>query len=282
MYTKPAYYKIYSMMTFIISIASVVVSIVMSLFFSSQLDSLLNLLPLGNDGFLVKTLFFVVDYLLIIISAISVFFCYMDFSSMFQFADMIHHEQSGSINPLVKRKFVMPAKAYRNFGTVIFTIDLIAVFIVAIALIITTSVKKQAFIALPVIPLAIMFLYLLLQYIMYFVRFKAFGDLLEIATTKDVTQQMKENLKANKTGILRSYCGFLAVITALMIIGEIVLMIIMFDNMVDSFGLSLTLFSIFGYIALTALQVICFAITGCYYDNLAKMVEHNLIKFKLI
>lgn len=223
----------------------------------------------------------IVSFVLIITALLSLFFSYMEFSSMFQFADLIEHDQNGQDVPLRKRPFVFPPKVYQNFGLVIFSINIVCLIIVSIVLIISKSIVSEVFVAVPLIPLAIISLNLLVIYITYYMRYKAFGDVLEVATEADQKNPSvltKENLKENKTGVLRGWGTFLFVccflVTITLIIG--IILIIRFLPEELHFGL------IFSLVLSWIITIITYSITSCYYDNLAMMLERKLIKYDLI
>lgn len=273
MYTRPIIYKVYSILVIVFAALGFIGSIISGFSFTSMLSKYFPFL----NGFSVAVMILVV-----IVSLISVFFSYIEFSSMFTFAEMIEYENSNSMYPFEKKSFVLPAKFYKGYGSVIFYITLFLEAIIIIATIISASIEKQAFICLPVIPIAISLLSLVLTYIVYYAKYKAFADLLQIVSQKEVDQATKESLKENKPNLLRGYCTFLFVIAILSAIAIIALVIFMFNPLLSVLGAGVAIAISVVYIVLGILLFLSLSVTGCYFDNLAKMLEHHMIRFKMI
>lgn len=273
MYSKPIIYKVYSIIVMVFAALGFIGSIISGFSLTSMLSKYFPFL----DGFSA-----LVMVLLVIVSLVSLFLSYIEFSSMFTFAEMIEYENSNSMYPFEKKSFVLPAKFYKGYGSVIFYITLFLQAIVIIATIISASIEKQAFICLPVIPVAIYLLSLVLTYIVYYAKYKAFADLLEIVSKKEVDQATKESLKENKPNLLRGYCTFLFVIAIISAIAIIALVIIMFGSLSSALGVGVAIAVSAIYVALGVLLFLSLSVTGCYFDNLAKMLEHHMIRFKMI
>ena len=272
MYSKPIIYKIYSVLIFVLLAFCGIGSLISALlggFFLNQV------LPETGIGWL---------YILVIAvcTLLMLFFGYVEFSSMFCFAKMIEHEESGSAEPFVRPGFVLPPKFYKNFGSLMFYIPLIASMLGAVILIIKFSVDHQAFLAVPVIPLAIMAISLVLTYITYYCRYRTFGDLLEIKSCSgEPSVNTINSLGEAKPNALRSYCTLMYILAVLFMIGTIIGLFFVIPNVAAAgFGIILLV------ILLAALEVglvfVIYGIMGCFYDNLAKMLEHYMMKFKLI
>lgn len=273
MYTRPIIYKLYSIIVIVFAALGFIGSIISGFSFTSTLSKYMPFLS-GLSG--------AVMALFVIVSLISLFFSYIEFSSMFTFAEMIEYENSNSMYPFEKKAFVLPAKFYKGYGSVIFYITLFFQAIVIIATIISASIEKQAFICLPVIPIIISLLSLVLTYIVYYAKYKAFGDLLTVVSKKEIDQTTKESLKENKPNLLRGYCTFLFVIAILSSIAVIVLIFFMFNPLSSTLGTGIAIAISAIYLVLGILLFLSFSITGCYFDNLAKMLEHHMIRFKMI
>lgn len=273
MYTKPIIFKVYSIILIVFAALGFIGSIISGFSLANMVS---NYLPFLH-GFSA-----IVMILVVITSLVSLFFSYIEFSSMFTFAEMIEHEVSNSIQPFEKKSFVLPAKFYKGYGSVIFYITLFLQGIIIIATIISASIEKQAFICLPVLPIIISLLSIALTYIVFYAKFKAFADLLEIVSKKEVDQVTKESLKENKPNLLRGYCTLLFVIAILSSIAIIALIILMFNPLSGALGtggaIAVSIISIF----IGVLLFLSLSITGCYFDNLAKMLEHHMIIFKMI
>lgn len=287
MYTKPTVYRAFSIYRLISGALAFLVSIAFGIIYgiigtSGKIFgfSFRDILPseLGNA---ITGFFWIISVSLILTSVISFFFCYMDFSSMFQFADLIEHEQSGSNLPIKRRSFVLSPKAYRTFGTVMFTINLIITFLSSLVLVIVKSVACKVFVAIPLIPIVILGLYLFIIYITYSMRYKAFGDALEIATEADQNNpsaQIKESLQENKTGILRGWCTTLFVLCVIVTILTVLGIVLVACNLPAPISIFMIVFMVISWL----ITIITYAINGCFFDNLATMIERKLIKYNLI
>lgn len=272
MYTRPKIYKAYSI---IIALAGII-SFINSIIVASQTS-----MGIFEQNDFVKNMVIVIKIVIVVTALISLFFVYMDFSSMFTFAEMIEYEQREDKTPFFRKRFVLPAKAYRTFGSVIFSINLIVYSISAIVLTIVYSVNKGAFIALPVLPILLFVIILALNYITYYCRYKGFADVLELVSSKEAKQTTLESLKENKTGILRTYCNILYILSIILVIGIIALLVFINGALFRSLG-GFAWFAICMIVALGVIEVLCLAVTGCFFDNLAKMIEHYQIKYNLL
>lgn len=106
--------------------------------------------------------------------------------------------------------------------------------------------------------------------------------MLQIVSQKEVDQATKESLKENKPNLLRGYCTFLFVIAILSAIAIIALVIFMFNPLSSVLGIGVAIAISVVYIVLGILLFLSLSVTGCYFDNLAKMLEHHMIRFKMI
>ena len=287
MYTKPTVYRAFSIYRLVTGILSFLSAITVSIIYSG-IGTSGKLFGLPMSAFLpseavsaITVFFWVIAVFLILSSMVSLFFCYMDFSSMFQFADLIEHDLRGINAPIRKRSFVLPPKAYKGFGTVIFTIYFIIGMLTSIVLIIAKSITNKVFVAMPLIPLGITALYIFIIYITYALRYKAFGDVLEVAMEPDQqnpSATVKESLKENKTGILRGWCTALFVLCIVYTIVSIVSIVLCACYLPRPLNTILIIPIVISWIT----TVITFAVIGCFFDNLAMMVERKLIKYNLI
>lgn len=271
MYTKPIFYKVYSIIIMVFSIIGFISSLIQSFAMNNNFFSSIPYL---------KDIIMTVSAFSVVLSLLSLFFVYVEFSSMYTFGEMIEHEQSNSVYPFEKKGFVLSPKFYRGYGTAIFFIIFVLQMIACIVMIISASIETKSLITIPLIPVIGSVVSTLFMYITYYVKFKAFGDLLEIVSSKDVTEQMKCNLKENKSGILRGYCGFLFVVAIIFLIFMIVCGVLLFDVLcLMPFGIGFV--SLIIFVMTAASCFISLSITGCYFDNLGKMVEHHMIKHNL-
>lgn len=275
MYTRPIIYKVYSVIIFAFSIFSFLGSIA-TLFIPFD-----TLPDLGSLASVINTAAVIIKIGLLISALLTLFFAYTEFSSMFCFADMIDYEKSGAVFPFEKKNFVMSANVYRKFGTVIFYINMVIALISSIVCIISYSIVKQAFIALPVIPLLGITFSTVLVYIQYFCKYNAFSDLLDVVSVKNPTNQMLDRLKTNKPNTLRGFCVFLYVIAIIFSVAVIISLFLL-GGQIFSLNIYAGIFLSVFIIVCSALIVLSLSVTGCYYDNLAKMLEHYMIKYKMI
>lgn len=275
MYTRPIIYKVYSVIIFAFSIFSFLGSIA-TLFIPFD-----TLPDLGSLASVINTAAVIIKIGLLISTLLTLFFAYTEFSSMFCFADMIDYEKSGAVFPFEKKNFVMSANVYRKFGTVIFYINMVIALISTIVCIISYSIVKQAFIALPVIPLLGITFSTVLVYIQYFCKYNAFSDLLDVVSVKNPTNQMLDRLKTNKPNTLRGFCVFLYVIAIIFSVAVIISLFLL-GGQIFSLNIYAGIFLSVFIIVCSALIVLSLSVTGCYYDNLAKMLEHYMIKYKMI
>lgn len=275
MYTRPIIYKVYSVIIFAFSIFSFLGSIA-TLFI--PFDTLPNL---GSLSSVINTAAVIIKIGLLISTLLTLFFAYTEFSSMFCFADMIDYEKSGAVFPFEKKNFVMSANVYRKFGTVIFYINMVIALISTIVCIISYSIVKQAFIALPVIPLLGITFSTVLVYIQYFCKYNAFSDLLDVVSVKNPANQMLDRLKTNKPNTLRGFCVFLYVIAIIFSVAVIISLFLL-GGQIFSLNIYAGIFLSVFIIVCSVLIVLSLSVTGCYYDNLAKMLEHYMIKYKMI
>lgn len=275
MYTRPIIYKVYSVIIFAFSIFSFLGSIA-TLFIPFD-----TLPDLGSLASVINTAAVIIKIGLFISALLTLFFAYTEFSSMFCFADMIDYEKSGAVFPFEKKNFVMSANVYRKFGTVIFYINMVIALISTIVCIISYSIVKQAFIALPVIPLLGITFSTVLVYIQYFCKYNAFSDLLDVVSVKNPTNQMLDRLKTNKPNTLRGFCVFLYVIAIIFSVAVIISLFLL-GGQIFSLNIYAGIFLSVFIIVCSALIVLSLSVTGCYYDNLAKMLEHYMIKYKMI
>lgn len=273
MYTRPIIFKIYSVVVIVFAILGFISSIT-QLFIPN--NPLLSLIPNLN------AIFTAIKIVSVITSMITLFFGYMEFSAMYTFADMIEYEKSNSLYPFQKKSFVLPAKFYKSFGAAIFYISLFVQFIFIIATVIISSIEKKAFISLPLIPIAISLLSLLLTYIIYYAKFKTFSDLLEIVSSKNITEKLKVSLKESKPNLLRGYCTFLFVVAILISISVLILIFVLFSPISALIGTLGALIVSVIYLILGAILFLLLSVIGCSFDNLAKMLEHYMIKYKLV
>lgn len=274
MYTRPVLYKIYSIYTFVVAALSFLSSLAI-LFIPISV-------PLAFQNNIASNVMVIVKVCTITISVLSLFFAYVNFSSMFTFARMIQYESTPQAGPFKKPFFALPAKFYSKFGLIITMITFIVSVISVIVIIITESVSHSVFLAIPVLKLLPFIIYIVLVYITYYVRYKAFGDLLSLLTKTEPDPLTLNDIKENKPGVLRAYCGFLYIFAFVFLAALIVLGIVFAGTISSAIGIAGTVFLYIITFTGFIVYFIELAITGCYFDNLAKMLEHYMIKYKLL
>lgn len=279
MYTKPIYYKIFSIIILVTTILSALGLMIVSIMISCGLIAIP--FPYTDINVYVGILlavFSVVNF------AVSFFTGYMEFSSMFVFANMINHELTDTVEPFAKRGPFLSAKVYKGYGNVIFFINFFACIVFAIIDICTSTFASCSFgvLAIPVIPLVIYAVSCLFTYIYYLLRYNSIGTLIDITSSKELNQNQIDSLKEIKTGYLRGFCVFLFIVDVVIAIGTIVGLFFVYKPMVDIFGVYFAILSVVLSVFYLIVQLLTIAIYGCYFDNIAKMVEHYQIKHKII
>lgn len=119
-------------------------------------------------------------------------------------------------------------------------------------------------------------------YVTYYAKYKAFGDLLEIISVKEPDEIMKNSLKENKPNLLRGYCVFLFILAILSAVGIAVLLFLTVSPVAAIFGIAGAVVYTVAIIISGFITFLCLAIMGCFFDNLAKMPEHYMIKYHLM
>lgn len=273
MYLNPKIYEVYSIIVLVISILDTIVGLCSIISLS---NNILSFIP-GISGF-----WAVIVVLCTLLSLLSLFFAYVEFSSMYTFGDMITYVQSNSLYPMRKKAFVASPSFYRSFGTAIFIIYFVLGIISLLIMTISDSFRTHYFIALPILPMIPTAISVLLSYVNYYVKYKAFGDLLEISITDEASSAQKDKLAENKPRVLRAYCTVLFVLSIIFLIAVAVILFFIFKPIEALFGTGLAVALTIGIIISALVTFVEIAITGCYFDNLGKMIEHYLIKYKLI
>lgn len=273
MYVNSKVYKIYSVVVLILTVIVMLFSLINGFSSSSIIESVFP----GISGFMT-----IIKIVLVLSALLSVFFCYVEFSSMYAFGDMIEYVQGNSPYPMVKKAFVASPSFYRGFGSVVFIIVFLAELICSLIMIIAASVSTHYFISLPVLPLIGIIISLILAYITYYVKYKAIGDLLEVSISNETGSALKESLSENKPRVLRAFCTILFVVSIISVIAVVIALIFAFQPIAALFGTAFAIGFVIGSVIIEIILLISLAVTGCYFDNLGKMLEHYLIKYKLI
>ncbi|MGN1131413.1 MAG: hypothetical protein ACI4RL_00795 [Ruminococcus sp.] len=185
------------------------------------------------------------------------------------------------LHKMDKKFYHLPFKLFRGYGIAVMTVVSTIYVIAYIVLVIVQSIRTSSFISLPLIPLLFAFLTILLTYITYYVKFKAIGDLYELHSTKNESDIFKARFKENNPNLMRGYCIFLYIMAIILVIAFIVIMFLTVGDLFEILDTAYAILSIIGLIILCVIEVICMAINGCYFDNIGKMLEHHMIRFKM-
>lgn len=274
MYTRTIIYRVYSILTLILGIFGFIPSIIFA-FTDLEFSGIFSPLQLY---------FIAIKIGLVIFSFVSFLFSYMEFSSMYVFADMIQYEESGTNLPMIKKSFIFPPKIYNLFGAFVFIIYIINTVCVAVAclIIIINQIATGRFNWLPVIPLVLEIGLIVICYINYYIRYKSISILLEITTSKEITEPLKQRLAKLNSKWLRGYCIFLFVVCVVLSVIFLLILFAVFGSISAIIGLPFTIGVTVVSILFFSVYIIYIGIFGCYVDNIAKMVEHYQIKFGLI
>ncbi len=275
MYARTLIYRIYS----VIMLVGGALSFIFSLAYAFSSFNLFNVLGMYS---VIQPFIVLLKIIMIISSFVSLFFCYMEFSSMYVFTDMIQYEKSDSIYPMIKKSFIFSPKVYSIFGLVIFSINIICAVISGLVIVISQSIATSSFISLPVIPLAIIIAASVICYVNYYVRYKSISVLMEVTTSKELTEPVRQNLSELNPKWLRGYCVFLFAMCVVLSIVFVIILFIVFGSISAQFGFAVALGITIASILPFAVYIISIGILGCYFDNVAKMVEHYQIKYDLI
>lgn len=263
MYTKPIIFKIYSILTLISGISCCGVMLIDIFRGCAYLKAATgNALGTGI-GILLES----------IGAVLCLFFAYLEFTSMMTFADMIRHEESGSGEPFCRKAFVPSPAFFKKFGTAMFYLSLVISFLAVIVLIIVFSWGSPfAVVVVPLLPILLMLIGVVLVYVSYYCRYKSFGDLLEVKTGREPDQNTLNSLAESKPNSLRAYCIFMFAVAIINLVLCVIGMFFVKGNVL----LIVTL------LVSGIVDFILYGILGCFYDNLAKMLEHYLIKYELL
>lgn len=273
MYTRPIIFKIYSVVVIVFAILGFISSIT-QLFIPN--NPLLSLIP-NLDA-----IFTAIKIVSVIASMITLFFGYIEFSAMYTFADMIKHENNNNVFPFKANCLTLKPKTYTTFGLIIFSIILlIQVISIGFIVIISLSELKQ-FIVLPLLTIFICALCVLFAFITYYLKYKAFGTLLEIMSSYEPSKTIVDELKYIKPSMLKGFGIFLLVISGISTIGLIVSLIKILMIIIGLFEVGIAIAFCFGVLILGLIIVLSIVVIGLYYINLGKMSEHYMIKYKLV
>lgn len=268
MYTKPIIYKIYS---FVLAAASVIA-------IGSAIYSFILLAPEIFNPFGFMSIVYTLAY--IVGLAFTVWFAYLEFTMMFTFADMVKHELKED-GTLFKRRLAPSGKKYRLSGSIVFYAVLMIMIVTVIILVISSSIELGAFISVPVIPLLIVALIVFLVHVIFNCRYNTFGAVLDIKETDDPKIPEQNRLKETNPNTLRAFCVILFVLCAAVLVGTVYVCIAESSTLACALGIP-TWLAVVIYICSGLISIVEMAIMGCFFDNLARMQEHYMIKYKLI
>lgn len=267
MYLRPIVYKIYAFIILVGGILGCGCILASNFLASAASLAIPGLESFGAIGLIAS----------IVLAILGLLYYYIEFSSMYVFADMIKYEQSGATEPMKKKGFVLPAKFYAGYGSAIYVITLLASIVLGAYLIISYSIDKGALIALPILPLIAIVLVTVFVSVHFNLRFKAISDLMRVKTG-EVSETLRQSIAEVKTGTLRAYCTFYVGLSVVFALATIVCAFIFFDDLSALMGTTGAILSVVGGIVYMLVAVFAMGIFGCYVDNIAKMIEHHQIK----
>lgn len=275
MYINPKIYRAFSFVTFIFALFIFIASVVSVLNFTDIIDKLANIIPE------IKNIGIAVQVILIIASIISLLFCYVEFSAMYAFGDMIDYRNKHTSEPMKSSAFALSPKFYSGFGSAMFYINLIGSIISAISLTVRYSIEHKAFIAIPILPIAGIVIENIYFFIHYFVRFRSISDLLRDAYGDD-TAALDNNLKEIKPRHLYLYCSYYVVLSVITVIASVVLMFVLFKPVAALFDTEGAWIYVACMALIAVVSVVVNSVYGCYVDNIALMVERCQYKRNLV
>jgi hypothetical protein len=273
MYAKTIIYRIYSVALLAVSALGFVFNLIYTI---PNIDDIL----LKSFGECSSAVLLLVRIALVVLSLLSLLFSYVQFSAMFGFADMVKYEKSNSIYSMKRKSYLLTPKFYRCFGLVAFVGLAIVSIVSFIILVISICIWKFNFISFLLILLSIVAVAVsvAITYIEYYAKFKAFGDLYQLHTSENVSDDFMESYKKNNTNLLRGYCSFLWVLSIIYALATIVILVIYSGEFIALFGVLFGICAIVGALLVTAFNIVCVAVVGCFFDDLGQMLEHNTLK----
>lgn len=284
MYTSPKLYKV-------MSVILLVIDCIGALSLIGSGISLSNILGIpGLNTYVpeaVNSLATAISIIFYVIVPVLLFFAYIKFSSVYTFANLIERERREDFTPYRGKGLLnAPASLYQKFGYAIFLIELLVSLVAAVAIIIMSSVATNSFVTVPLIPIICLAIGVFFTYATYYVRYKTFGDILDVAKNKngELTAMQAENIRKANTGILRGYCVFMFIMCVISVIAAIVGSVLSFVFIAPLFegAVFFAIYITLGLILSCAMNIADFATTGCFCDNLARMAERLMIKYNLI
>ncbi len=284
MYTNPRLYKVMSVILLVIDC----IGALSILGTGISLSSILGIPGIGDFvPEAIGSLTTGISIAFYVVVPILLFFAYMKFSSVYTFANLIERENREDFTPYRGKGLLSaPASLYQKFGYAIFLIELLVSIVAAIAIIIMSSVANNTFITVPLIPIICLGIGVLFTYATYYIRYKTFGDILDVAKNKDreLTAMQAESIRKANTGVLRAYCVFMfimCILSAIIAVVGSVLAFVFITPMFDG-AVFIAIYVALGLIFSSAMNIANFATTGCFCDNLARMAERLMIKHNLI
>lgn len=269
MYTKPIVYKVYS---FIIALYAVAGAGGLIISFINKASAIFSPFEFTSVVHLIA---------FIVCLCATCWFGILEFTSMYTFADMVAHELKDD-GTVFKRKLAFPGKVYRLSGSLVFYVVLMVDIVAMIVLTITYSSEHDAFLAIPVVPLLIFAVVTFFVHVVFNARYGAFGAVLDIKEDSDPKIPEQNRLKESNPNILRAFCGILFIFAILSFVAVIVILIGFLEDFMKATEIESKALAIILLIVGGLIDIFEMAIMGCFFDNLAKMQEHYLIKYKLI
>lgn len=216
--------------------------------------------------YLLISFFSAVSIIAFVSSLVSLFMAFVDFSSIFTFADMVKCNSEDSNCAFKRKPFVFSPAFYKNYGFVIFIVYGILMLISLISEIIISLTIQINFLVVFCLVLLSAFS-LLLMYITYNLRYKAFSGLLSYFDSGDYSE-----INNQKPNLLRLYGAFSAVVAVIMSIFLIVLTILFIGLTSSSLGIW-SLLTIPLSILVLAISLIPLIAKCLLYIDISEMLE---------
>ncbi|MDO4747926.1 MAG: hypothetical protein Q4A12_01980 [Eubacteriales bacterium] len=273
MYLRPVIYKIFSVLVLLAGALVGAATIIGALCYDTVCEAIpvLEKIPFDSNSTIALLAACVVGVVIILAS-------YVEFSALYSFAEMIAYENSGSVEPMKKKGFVLPAKFFGGFGSAIYIVNLLACIVLGAYFIISYSITKDALVALPIIPLVIIIVENIFVSVHFNLRFRAISDMMRVNGGEE-SERLRQNVAEIKTGSLRAYCKFFVLLCLLTVVGTVIAAFMTGGTLIDTLGTTGGILAIIGEFVAMIIAVLCMGIFGCYVDNLAKMVEHHQMKY---
>lgn len=279
MYTRPVFYKVYSIFMLIAAVLTFVSGFIMlftpvfDIAIRSALKSAFSSEEVEAYVIVAKLLGFVFS---VVLSALSLF---LEFAFYSDFAAVVRHEKRDDRTTFPANCLSFSTGFLKVLGIIIFIYQAVTFLIPAIIFMVLSFRFGNAFlgIIIVVIALAVSLWY----FIHYFLRFRAFDDTVKSLMKTKLTEQDKVRLLRNKPNLFRAVCRFLYGVAVAMFILPIALLIVFVFIKAENLAYYTLVATPFYWLS-CIVYALSLGVVGCMYDNLAMAMEHEMIKYRLI